>query len=37
VIASGTGVLIKKGRIEGHAEFTGIRAGVPEDQNPKKP
>jgi hypothetical protein len=37
VIASGTGVLIKKGRIEGHAEITGIRAGVTEDQNPKKP
>jgi hypothetical protein len=37
VIASGTGVLIKKGRIEGHAEFTGIRAGVREDRDPKKP
>jgi len=37
VIASGTGDLIKKGRIEGHAEITGIRAGVAEDQNPKKP
>jgi hypothetical protein len=37
VIASGTGVLIKKGRIEGHAEITGIRAGVTEDHNPKKP
>jgi hypothetical protein len=37
VIASGTGVLIKKGRIEGHAEFTRIRAGITEDQNPKKP
>jgi hypothetical protein len=37
VIASGTGVLIKRGRIQGHAEFTGIRAGVTEDQNPKKP
>jgi hypothetical protein len=36
VIASGTGVLIKKGRIEGHAEITGIRAGVTEDPNPKK-
>ena len=37
VVASGTGVLVKKGRIAGHAEFTGIRAGVTEDQNPKKP
>jgi hypothetical protein len=37
VIASGTGVLIKKGRIEGHAEITGIRAGVTEDRDPKKP
>jgi hypothetical protein len=37
VIASGTGVLIKKGRIEGHAEITGIRAGITEDRDPKKP
>jgi hypothetical protein len=37
VIASGTGVLIKKGRIGGHAEITGIRAGVTEEQTPKKP
>ena len=37
VIASGTGVLIKRGHITGHAEFTGIRAGVREDQSPKKP
>jgi hypothetical protein len=37
VIASGTGVLIKKGRIPGHAEITGIRAGVTGDRDPKKP
>jgi hypothetical protein len=37
VIASGTGVVIEKGKIGGHAEFTRIRAGVGEDQNPKKP
>ena len=37
VIASGTGVLIKKGRIAGRAEITGIRAGITEDQDPKKP
>jgi hypothetical protein len=37
VIASGTGVLIKRGRFEGHAEITGIRAGVTGNQNPKKP
>jgi hypothetical protein len=37
VIASGTGVLIKKGRIEGHAEITRIRGGVTEDHNLKKP
>jgi hypothetical protein len=37
VIATGTGVLIKKGRIAGHAEITGIRAGVTEDRDAKKP
>jgi hypothetical protein len=37
VIATGTGVLIKKGRIAGHAEITRVRAGVAEEQNPKQP
>jgi hypothetical protein len=37
VIASGTGVVAEKTKIAGHAEITGIRAGVAEDQNPKKP
>jgi hypothetical protein len=37
VIASGAGVIAKKTKIAGHAEITGIRAGVSEDQNPKKP
>ena len=37
VIASGAGVLIKKDQIEGHAEITGIRAGVTGDHDPKKP
>jgi hypothetical protein len=37
VIATGTGVLIKKGRIAGPAEFTRVRAGETEGQNPKKP
>jgi hypothetical protein len=36
VIATGTGVLIKRGRIEGSAEFTSIRAGTSEGQNPKQ-
>jgi hypothetical protein len=30
VIASGTGILIRGGRIKGRAEFTNIRAGVSE-------
>jgi hypothetical protein len=37
VIASGTGVVAEKTKIAGHAEITGIRAGVTEDQNPKRP
>jgi len=37
VIASGTGVIAENTKIAGHAEFTRIRAGVGEDQNPKKP
>jgi hypothetical protein len=37
VIATGAGVLIKKGRITGSAEFTRVRAGVTEDRDPKKP
>ena len=36
VVDSGTGVLIKRSRIEGHAEIAGIRAGVAEDRDPKK-
>jgi hypothetical protein len=37
VIASGSGVVAEKTKIAGHAEITGIRAGVSEGQNPKKP
>ena len=37
VSASGAGVLIKRSRIEGPAEVTGIRAGVTEGRNPKQP
>jgi hypothetical protein len=37
VITSGTGVLVKKGRIAGPAEFTRVRSGVTEDRDPKKP
>jgi hypothetical protein len=36
VIASGAGVVAEKTKIAGHAEINGIRAGVTEDQNPKK-
>jgi hypothetical protein len=37
VIASGTGVIAENTKIAGPAEFTRIRAGVAEDQSPKKP
>ena len=37
VLASGTGVVAEKTKIAGHAEITGIRAGVTEDRAPKKP
>jgi hypothetical protein len=37
VVASGAGVIAEKTKIAGHAEITGVRAGVTEDQNPKKP
>jgi len=37
VIASGAGVIAEKTKIAGHAEITGIRAGVTEDRDPKKP
>jgi hypothetical protein len=37
VVASGAGVIAEKTKIAGHAEITGIRAGVTEDRDPKKP
>jgi hypothetical protein len=37
VTASGTGVIAEKTKIAGHAEITGIRSGVTEDRDPKKP
>ena len=37
VIASGAGVIAEKTKIAGHAEITGIRAGITEDRDPKKP
>jgi hypothetical protein len=37
VIASGTGVIVERTKIAGHAEITGIRAGVTEDRAAKKP
>ena len=36
VMASGAGVVAEKTKIAGHAEISGIRAGVSEGQNPKK-
>jgi hypothetical protein len=36
-VASGAGVIAEKTKIAGHAEITGIRAGVTEDRDPKKP
>jgi hypothetical protein len=36
VIASGAGVVAQKTKIAGHAEISGIRVGISENQNPKK-
>jgi hypothetical protein len=36
VIASGAGVVAEKTKIAGHAEITGIRAGVAQGESPKK-